>query len=541
MTTNTAPIGLVGLPGLLEPFSQIGLTPIHNEHPPTAVVAIQQALETASFPVLLHEETIPRIIAWLPALAHTAHVVIVSTDPSRVELPEGITAQVADIPTSLGELLTISGYSGFPPEISEIAIGPDGHVWTEATQTPTPPDADPAPTQLQVDHSTPASEQVVPPEPQEPPAAVRSPVTHAPAPAVVDDTSARRVRTSWPDESALLAYAHEMSGPGTVIVLWSAKGGVGKTTASMSLAQLLGSSGGSTLLVDANIGQGDIRSATRVGEGSLPSAYQAAYSEDPGMGVVSASRLNASRSLKLEPLKFAAVLAPSDLVPDPDLVGPETYRSIIAHARANYDYVVIDTQITESLDRNNMVGHFILPLLLTTNSYGLALTDPSPQAIDNLLSRLKFFAGQGVPEQRQLFLMNRVQSCSTKDVPGMVGAISQWAQHVGTIEEKANIAGTVHQGRPADRVQEFGNPLREVALSISGDAVAFAPLGGDTQAPPSMLDPKEPKKSKKPKPPKKGADLFADADQVGASEPAKSATGKVTMTSDSVFLRLFRR
>ena len=96
---------------------------------------------------------------------------------------------------------------------------------------------------------------------------------------------------------------------GDVLFVFSGKGGVGKTSVALALAERAGSHL-RVVLVDANRGQGDIRTYLRLGRSTLPTIWAAAATGDPARAIVPPEKLFAARHRQLQELHFAVVMAP---------------------------------------------------------------------------------------------------------------------------------------------------------------------------------------------------------------------------------------
>ncbi|MEW1954413.1 AAA family ATPase [Terrabacter sp. NPDC080008] len=140
-----------------------------------------------------------------------------------------------------------------------------------------------------------------------------------------------------------LALTQQLSGHGTtvgsqdgkVITVFSAKGGVGKTTMSTNLAVYLASTGAKTLLVDLDLMFGDVAiSLQLLPHGSVRDVVAMSGHLDD-QGLLSVVTHHDESGLDV-------VAAPSDPA-DADRVPSHVIIELLRVARGKYDYVIVDT------------------------------------------------------------------------------------------------------------------------------------------------------------------------------------------------------
>lgn len=281
------------------------------------------------------------------------------------------------------------------------------------------------------------------------------------------------------------------AGPGLAqtIITWAGKGGVGKSTTAFSLAQRAAKAGLRVILVDANFGQGDMRTFLRIGNAGLPSIYQAALSGDLKAALVDPDTLNATRSPKLDPLGFALVQAPPAHLTNPDVVTPEVYMNVVEQARQMCDLVVIDTQIIEATDQFGMVTRFVEPLF-RAGAWGVGISDLSSPGISNLLTRLKAFAGAGISRERQTTMLNRISPRIQFNIEGVASAFNEHSVFLGTVYADDSIPEAMNRGRAVSNNLVLA-PILDAALNrvtgldeFSPNAAAAAAAAADMAAAP---------------------------------------------------------
>ncbi|GAA2018656.1 response regulator [Terrabacter terrae] len=140
-----------------------------------------------------------------------------------------------------------------------------------------------------------------------------------------------------------LALTQQLGGHGTtvgsqdgkVITVFSAKGGVGKTTMSTNLATYLASTGAKTLLVDLDLMFGDVAiSLQLLPHGSVRDVVaMSGHLDDQGLQSV---------VTRHEESGLDVVAAPADPA-DADRVPSHVVIELLKVARGKYDYVIVDT------------------------------------------------------------------------------------------------------------------------------------------------------------------------------------------------------
>jgi pilus assembly protein CpaE len=122
---------------------------------------------------------------------------------------------------------------------------------------------------------------------------------------------------------------------GEVITVFSAKGGVGKTTISTNIAVHLAATRAKTLLVDLDLAFGDVAISLQLRPTS--SVYDAVamrgHLDDEGL---------ASLVTRYEPAGLDVICAPSD-PGEADRIPVNVVSELLKVARTQYDYIVVDT------------------------------------------------------------------------------------------------------------------------------------------------------------------------------------------------------
>lgn len=360
---------------------------------------------------------------------------------------------------------------------------PTGHSQypdTGAAQVQTPAEAsveakveaavDAAPTSGRADYA-PISQQVSPTVSPAPQVAfpVAAPVSVSEVPDTGHLPDMDTMFAPAPAHRPATAHAASRGVGGEVIVSWAAKGGVGKSTNAVALAQRAASTGLRVILIDSNFGQGDLRTILRLGSTTLPSVYQACASGSLRDGLLDPETITAARAAHLSPIGFAAVLAPPAHLAEDGTVTAAGYLNLVHQARQMADVVVVDTQIIEAQDATGMRCQFVEPLL-REGAWGLGITDLSAMGVSNLINRMREFAGAGISRDRQMTVMNRIPTDANYNGAGVAGSLGEHATYLGGVYADTTIPEAVNTGEnPAD-LPALAPMLDTVLRRVTGDS-----------------------------------------------------------------------
>lgn len=248
------------------------------------------------------------------------------------------------------------------------------------------------------------------------------------------------------------------AGQATLLISWAGKGGVGKSTTGLQLAELCAEAGLRTVLIDGNSGQGDLSTYLRINKSDLPTIYSAAQGSISA-AVLSPDSINAVRGQGLNPVKFGFVSAPPEDIEDGHIVTNDTYRAVIDYCRRSADVVILDTQIIESIDRTGVLSELLVPAWVQ-DAWGIGVADMTPVGVNNLNARLRKFASMGVAPDRQMLFVNKVPEVQLADAAKLDAYFRGKATFLGSVADDAGIRDNMNAGRT-----EVTNPQMRAALS----------------------------------------------------------------------------
>src|SRR5699024_2126813 len=118
---------------------------------------------------------------------------------------------------------------------------------------------------------------------------------------------------------------------GEVVIVTSGKGGVGKSSTAVNMAQYAaetGPDGYRVVVVDANRGQGDLIKRLRLSRLRIPTVYDAALSKDPSRAI-NRPDIFAPHRAQWGEISFALAPAPPFDLGDPGVVSAKVYADVI--------------------------------------------------------------------------------------------------------------------------------------------------------------------------------------------------------------------
>ena len=289
------------------------------------------------------------------------------------------------------------------------------------------------------------------------------------APAEDDFFAARAARS--PQAAARPAY-HHGADRGKLLVFFSGKGGVGKTSGALCAAKTAAAARLRTVLIDANRGQADVRTYLGLPKEGIPTVYDAVRTGDPSAALVLPAVYNAYRHTS-EPLDFALVQGPPRRLADPAVVTAEVYGEVIDYARSQADLVVLDTQILEA-HKSDLFDRLIIPAMLS-GAWSVAIVNESRAGVDNLLSLFSELAERGVTNARSLIIASLYEQFDDLDQQAIERKYGQFGSFAGSIGIDPAVRDALNLGNVYAESPAVQPVIRNILHRVTGNPV-FAPL-----------------------------------------------------------------
>lgn len=282
---------------------------------------------------------------------------------------------------------------------------------------------------------------------------------------------AAAVAPSFIDERSPEAFSQKK--PGDVLFTWAAKGGVGKTSIAMMLAQRAAEKGKKVVLVDGNRGQGDVRKYLRLNTAGLPTAYDVASGAKPASAILHPKILRSNRPDTVDDIDFALVQAPSQGLANASVVNTDVYRQILAACREVAELVVIDTQIAEEDDTTKLHSELWVPAM-ASYAWNLAIADTSPPGVTNLKERITDHEKDGVPSTRTMSVINNASQTLDYNEQKLGDYLGEKSNFVGFVKREASIESSLTMGNIPTTDPAITHELDAILYRVTGDML-FAP------------------------------------------------------------------
>jgi hypothetical protein len=250
-----------------------------------------------------------------------------------------------------------------------------------------------------------------------------------------------------------------------VVVVFSGKGGTGKTSTSILLAKIAASAqpDSRVVLVDGNRGQGDVRQFLwRDVPRDVPSI------SDYALGTPMAKCLIDPREVQMDDVRFWTLLAP--LVDETITIQPYHYARAIEELRYVCDLIVVDTQSAEVNDTALILTEAMLPLLRETgDGFGLCLFDASKSSKPNGVAVCQSYVNQGVEPSSLYALFNRLPLEISE--PDTARSLSGLCTLIGTVPDMQHVidSAAIARNLPAD--SKYASVLMKFLCDVTGDPI----------------------------------------------------------------------
>lgn len=509
------PIGLIGPADIARVFHQAGFTIVGAPAFAEGARRIREKqAESPGFPLVVVDDGTPQLAEWVESQSRRTDVRIIGSDDG----PLRSHPLAVPLPITLGDLLDRFQYEVPDGVDVGILIGAGGRTGNNAqpiavAAPPAPvvqmPAASPVasesfpPPQPRAEQTFAAPESVVNSEPQQstaaPLASVAQPAHWSfPSPEPVQSSPAPQAPAAGPQPAAVferrtlppqpVVSPHQPVTPplvappvqqplnihdqrsdffrqsiqatsaAEVIICWAGKGGVGKTSYTLAIAQTAGEAGLRVLVIDANRGQPSVRNSLRLNNFGLPTITDITALGAEGI-VSQSSHISELRTAARGPVLFDVIPAPlaEGELGSAKATPAHLYATAIAQLRQHYDLIVVDTQIAESHLTDDIWSEVIIPLM-RGGAWGVGIFDESDDGLDLLVDVSRRLVQLGVPNSRQLILGNQWEKFSEHD--GQI--VAQTFAGLGTFIGTADVDSYFHN--------------RKIAGFIPTDAPAVAPL-----------------------------------------------------------------
>lgn len=183
------------------------------------------------------------------------------------------------------------------------------------------------------------------------------------------------------------------AGDGKVVTVFSAKGGVGKTTVATNIATYLAASGLRTLLVDLDLMFGDVAISLQLSPHSSLIDVAAMSGHIDKQGIDSVAEHHEVSGLDI-------ISAPSDPA-DADRVPAHVIVELLRVARSHYDFVVVDTP-------PSFTEHVLAAFDVSDLTVLIATLDIP--AVKNLRIAIATLDTLGAPSEARVVVLNRADA-----------------------------------------------------------------------------------------------------------------------------------
>jgi MinD-like ATPase involved in chromosome partitioning or flagellar assembly len=262
------------------------------------------------------------------------------------------------------------------------------------------------------------------------------------------------------------ALAKSGRGPGSVVTVFSPKGGTGKTVVATNLAAACAASGMRTLLVDFDLQFGDSALTLAVAPKATISDLAASA------GSVDVEKLNAFVST--DPRTGLAVLPAPRRPEEAEVVGQDELAGVLQAARVTYDVVVVDT--------GPLFDRPVLAAIDHTDRLLLVCT-PEVTALKNVRLGLETIDRLGFPRDRMSLVGNRMGARGGVARDDIEGALE--AELAYELPDDPAVPASINRAVPAvvaDDTSKFARDIAELRDDLFGTAATPAPAARERRS-----------------------------------------------------------
>ncbi|MGZ4628068.1 AAA family ATPase [Oryzihumus sp.] len=266
---------------------------------------------------------------------------------------------------------------------------------------------------------------------------------------VADDLSALSVacgRSLEVSRRMVSSTAGPQSRQGTIVTVFAAKGGCGKTTIATNLSAYLASLGQRVLIVDLDLAFGDVAISLQLDPEHSAADLIAMSGHLDQAGIASVVTRHASG--------LEAICAPSSPA-DADRVPATTTSELLQVARRSYDYVIVDTP--PAFTEHTLAAFDV-------SDIAIMLATPDIPAVKNLRLALNTLDLLGHPQESRVVVLNRADAKVGLHVPDVVKAIR--APVATSLPSSPAVPASVNRGVALvldEPKHEFSTALRALA------------------------------------------------------------------------------
>ena len=287
-------------------------------------------------------------------------------------------------------------------------------------------------------------------------------IDHRPAPDGTDPADAAKYRR--PGASVAIerrGNRRSRAERGELVIVSSGRGGGGKSTTALGLADKAAKAELSCIVIDANRGQPDVRIYMAIPRSApVPTIYDAHATQDVTAAFMFPGDYATYRSAQgLNTPDFGLVLGPrSAQQADQKYSSPRVYGDVIDHARTLADVVIVDTQMMEQ-EPSDLWRHLFIPLL-RADAWLVAVTDDSPPGRSNLEERLRALREDGVESGRTMVLASHYAAYTDRDEAQLNQIYSGLGSVIGHTDYDEKYRQMTHDGH-----LDSSNPAVSPALN----------------------------------------------------------------------------